>query len=121
MGKKISKNKDQKHQFQSLIKVLRPPVYITDSSTFKNPVQELTGKFETRSSATPSPPVIESQIIHIEDEGDDKCSSEVSSSFDVSMDSLKQQVTVNEEKDQRCNWNQMCMEKQMDLAAVREI
>lgn len=38
---KISKNQNQ--QFSSLIKVLRPRVYITDTSTFKKLVQELTG------------------------------------------------------------------------------
>ncbi|KAK3183397.1 hypothetical protein Dsin_030683 [Dipteronia sinensis] len=46
---KISKNHHKQHhhhekkQFNTLIKVLRPKVYITDSSTFKSLVQQLTG------------------------------------------------------------------------------
>ncbi|KAK4846565.1 hypothetical protein QYF36_019210 [Acer negundo] len=46
---KISKNHHKQHhhhekkQFNSLINVLRPKVYITDSSTFKSLVQQLTG------------------------------------------------------------------------------
>ncbi|KAL2322524.1 hypothetical protein Fmac_026903 [Flemingia macrophylla] len=53
---KISKHDHQKHQFNSLIKVLRPKVYITDSSSFKKLVQELTGN---GSPTTLSPPPLE--------------------------------------------------------------
>ncbi|KAF5949164.1 hypothetical protein HYC85_015121 [Camellia sinensis] len=42
-SKKISSSKDDKKQLSSLLKVLRPKVYITDSSSFKNLVQHLTG------------------------------------------------------------------------------
>lgn len=42
-SRKISNNKSDKKCFNSLIKVLKPKVYITDSSNFKTLVQELTG------------------------------------------------------------------------------
>lgn len=79
MGKKISKNPHEKKQLNSLIKVLRPKVYITDSSSFKNLVQELTGSGNTTTSTTVSSPpdlsynpdqitVDEISTIHIEDD-----------------------------------------------------
>lgn len=56
---KISKDeKKQQQQFNSLIKVLRPKVYITDRSSFKKLVQELTGNGRS-SSTTLSPPTLE--------------------------------------------------------------
>ncbi|KAI4306002.1 hypothetical protein L6164_029321 [Bauhinia variegata] len=57
---KISKNSNERHQFNSLIKVLKPKVYITDSSNFKNLVQELTGN---GSSTTLSPPPLEPKVV----------------------------------------------------------
>lgn len=61
MGKNLSQashiiSKKGKQQFNSLIKVLRPKVYITESSTFKKLVQELTGN---GSSTTSSPTLLE--------------------------------------------------------------
>ncbi|KAI4308107.1 hypothetical protein L6164_031214 [Bauhinia variegata] len=62
---KISKNYENKHQFNSLIKVLRPKVYITDSSSFKKLVQELTGN----GSSTPlSPPPLEPKLTEAQDQ-----------------------------------------------------
>ncbi|XAR52803.1 hypothetical protein NMG60_11021079 [Bertholletia excelsa] len=60
---KISKPSDTKN-LSNLIKILRPKVYITDSSTFKTLVQELTGngKGESPSSSQCIPqPVMEIQ------------------------------------------------------------
>lgn len=51
---KISKQEENK-QLNNLIKVLRPKVYITDSSSFKNLVQELTG-FDEKVGRIPPPP-----------------------------------------------------------------
>ncbi|KAL1560539.1 hypothetical protein AAHA92_10737 [Salvia divinorum] len=71
MGKKSSQaamkapnNKhDKKQQSNSLMKILRPKVFITDSSNFKNLVQQLTGNAASsspppriNSSASPPPP-----------------------------------------------------------------
>lgn len=60
MGKKvrdIQPSKSHKKQFNKLIKLLKPKVYITPSSNFKNLVQQLTGnKNNIRSSSSPSPP-----------------------------------------------------------------
>ncbi|WCJ44533.1 hypothetical protein M5689_025195 [Euphorbia peplus] len=49
MGKRTSKKDDkQKLKFQeNLRKVLKPQVFITDISAFKNLVQELTGNYQT--------------------------------------------------------------------------
>lgn len=52
---KISKVDHQKHQFNTLIKVLRPKVYITDSSSFKKLVQELTGNGSSNNTLSPPP------------------------------------------------------------------
>ncbi|KAI3465926.1 hypothetical protein Pfo_022589 [Paulownia fortunei] len=61
MGKKSSSKtpmkihkQEKKQHLNSLIKILRPKVYITDSSNFKNLVQELTGN--GKYSPVPSPP-----------------------------------------------------------------
>ncbi|MED6136349.1 hypothetical protein PIB30_055324 [Stylosanthes scabra] len=51
---KVSKNHErQQQQFKSLINVLKPKVYITDTSSFKQLVQELTGINNGSSSSTP--------------------------------------------------------------------
>lgn len=64
-SEKISKKRvsstttDNKKTLNSLIRVLRPKVYITDSSTFKTLVQELTGNGIISTTPTPrfsSPP-----------------------------------------------------------------
>ncbi|KAK4369089.1 hypothetical protein RND71_012881 [Anisodus tanguticus] len=64
MGKKVrdEASKSQKKQFNNLIKLLKPKVYITHSSNFKNLVQQLTGNnFGSSSSSSPmissSPPL----------------------------------------------------------------
>lgn len=54
---KISK-KEHTHQFKSLIKALKPRVYITNSSDFKNLVQELTGNgSQSLAQSSFSPPL----------------------------------------------------------------
>ncbi|KAL8506258.1 hypothetical protein ACS0TY_017216 [Phlomoides rotata] len=54
---KISKD-EKKQQLNNLIKIQRPKVYITDSSNFKNLVQQLTGnqKYSPVESSPPPPP-----------------------------------------------------------------
>ncbi|PIN11577.1 hypothetical protein CDL12_15819 [Handroanthus impetiginosus] len=52
---KISKY-EKKQNLNGLIKILRPKVYITDSSNFKNLVQELTGNGKIYSPVLSSPP-----------------------------------------------------------------
>ncbi|KAK4342212.1 hypothetical protein RND71_038028 [Anisodus tanguticus] len=63
MGKKVrdQASKSQKKQFNNLIKLLKPKVYITHSSNFKNLVQQLTGNNGSSSSSpiissSPPPP-----------------------------------------------------------------
>lgn len=66
MGKKLSQasvkitkkndhKKQQQQQLNSLINVLRPKVYITDSSSFKSLVQELTGNGNIPLVSSPPP------------------------------------------------------------------
>ncbi|KAJ0112906.1 hypothetical protein Patl1_01434 [Pistacia atlantica] len=116
MGKKISKNPHEKKQLNSLIKVLRPKVYITDSSSFKNLVQELTGNGNT-TTAVSSPPdstynpdqttVDQISTIHIEDDvhvhaREPESSLEASSdaSTESSFEPCNQQVLFPEELEQ---------------------
>ncbi|MED6218973.1 hypothetical protein PIB30_031529 [Stylosanthes scabra] len=54
---KVSKNHErQQQQLKSLINVLKPKVYITDTSSFKQLVQELTGINNGSSSSSSTPP-----------------------------------------------------------------
>ncbi|KAF3444998.1 hypothetical protein FNV43_RR14691 [Rhamnella rubrinervis] len=65
MSKNVNnKNKDKTGKdFNSWIKVLRPKVYITDSSSFKSLVQELTGNGSSSSSPIiTSPPPMKLQV-----------------------------------------------------------
>uniref|UniRef100_A0A7N0SX51 VQ domain-containing protein n=1 Tax=Kalanchoe fedtschenkoi TaxID=63787 RepID=A0A7N0SX51_KALFE len=51
---KVSMNIEKRPQFNSLINVLKPKVYITDSSSFKKLVQDLTGNGSCCSSSRTS-------------------------------------------------------------------
>ncbi|KAL3715203.1 hypothetical protein ACJRO7_007008 [Eucalyptus globulus] len=64
-SRKVSKNHEKKtqphhqhHQLHSLIKVLKPKVYITDASSFKRLVQKLTGNAASNPSVPSSPNLI---------------------------------------------------------------
>ncbi|KAJ7960654.1 VQ motif containing protein [Quillaja saponaria] len=111
MGKKVSQapvkiTKSESNQFKSLIKVLKPKVYIIDSSDFKTLVQELTGNGSTTTSSLP-PPFLETKevdkipVIDIEDQRENG-SRRVEVSTDVSIDD-----SSNEEFNQV--WHQMCL------------
>ncbi|XWS30923.1 hypothetical protein CRYUN_Cryun23aG0032900 [Craigia yunnanensis] len=96
---KISKTSTtEKKQLNSLIKVLRPKVYITDSSSFKSLVQDLTGNNGSRrvSQLLPSPssssfPHIVEKVVPVIDVEDDHGNPESSmeSSFDASLESFQ--------------------------------
>lgn len=111
---KISKVDHQKHQFNTLIKILRPKVYITDSSSFKKLVQELTGN---GSPTTLSPPPLEPNmdenfpLIGTEAQSDPQTSpDDVSISPEVTSNSpeLCYDALMNEEFNQVCN--QLCLD-----------
>lgn len=72
MGKKASKS--QKKQFNKLIKLLKPKVYITPSSNFKNLVQQLTGNNNIGSSSSPPPPPDDDQRLKIVQESNQELS-----------------------------------------------
>ncbi|WRX09777.1 VQ - like 5 [Theobroma cacao] len=92
MGKKesqqtstrASKNEKQLH---SLMKVLRPKVYITDSSSFKSLVQELTG-YQSKTTP-PEPEQVHEKVpsIEIEDQGETPAAATIS--MDSSFSSFK--------------------------------
>lgn len=114
---KISKDEPQKHQFKSLIKVLRPKVYITDSSSFKKLVQELTGN---GSPTTLSPPPLEPNMVQscpfigTESHGDPETScDDVSVSPDANSPELYDAL-MNEE------FNQVCNQLSLDGLAFQE-
>ncbi|GLT28290.1 hypothetical protein SLA2020_032320 [Shorea laevis] len=75
MGKKISQapakisksNIEKKQRVNSLIKVLRPKVYITDSSSFKKLVQELSGNGVPVSGQRSTPQIIEQVVLVCKD------------------------------------------------------
>lgn len=93
---KISKH-EKKQQLNSLIKILRPKVYITDTSNFKNLVQELTGngKYSPVDSSPPppstsvslSPPTWEVPFAETEDHHHHNLAYQENSSLDLSFDS----------------------------------
>lgn len=93
-SKKIPKN--DKKQFNSLIKVLRPKVYITDSSNFKRLVQELTGNGNPISFVPPPipEPVMEVPTVEIDDHGYQERS--LDSSVDSSEGSIPTFFTATE-------------------------
>ncbi|CAK9176443.1 unnamed protein product [Ilex paraguariensis] len=84
MGKKVSQsslriskndNNSNNKELNSLVKVLKPKVYIADSSSFKTLVQELTGNGNPLSLSSPPPsastssPAQENPFFNIEDHG----------------------------------------------------
>lgn len=145
MGKKLNEvsspiSKNKKQQFNSLIKVLKPKVYITDTSNFKRLVQELTGNGSNEISTPPTnkpSQIIDQHIVDIVQDGDqfslqqDNSVEQVMSvdSLD-SFDSVWNQVILNEEIDQ--TWRQIYEDvtavdssinhnQNMDLLACQEI
>ncbi|GLT94043.1 hypothetical protein SLE2022_118060 [Rubroshorea leprosula] len=80
MGKKISQapakiskiNIEKKQRVNILIKVLRPMVYITDSSSFKKLVQELSGNGVPVSGQRSTPQIIEQVILVIDFESNEE-------------------------------------------------
>ncbi|KAK3008420.1 hypothetical protein RJ639_014757 [Escallonia herrerae] len=90
MGKKVINSqstalrisKNEKKQLNSLIRVLRPKVYITDSSSFKGLVQELTGNGNESPVFSPPPPMQKTidgvPVIDIKDHGYEDSSTELS-------------------------------------------
>ncbi|KAM3698971.1 hypothetical protein ACJW31_06G227000 [Castanea mollissima] len=99
MGKKVrqaslevSKNE---RQLQSLIKVLRPKVYITDSSSFKSLVQELTGNGS--STIEPDVQLANVPVIDIKDQEDPESSIEASfASLEYSSELCHQNEELNQ-------------------------
>lgn len=136
---KNNEKQQQQQQFRSVIKVLRPKVYITDTSNFKKLVQELTGN-NARTGTAPSlhcdTPRTD-QVNKQEDfqiQGDKECCMDMEV---ASIDSLASwnQLVINDEMNQ--SWNQIYEEanaadtthaafdasdnKHVDLSAAREL
>ncbi|KAK2661932.1 hypothetical protein Ddye_000506 [Dipteronia dyeriana] len=117
-----NENCPKKQQLNHLIKVLRPKVYITDTSNFKSLVQQLTGNINATSSSSSSSLSLPSShsspldrtevVLHVEDDdhqingGDhvnhqlpqhsnNNRSVEAASSFEASVDSFDQLCDIN--------------------------
>ncbi|KAJ7965069.1 VQ motif containing protein [Quillaja saponaria] len=117
MGKKVSPesvkiSKNEKHQFNSLINILKPKVYITDSSSFKRLVQELTGNNSTTASPTPVP-FSEKEVVEIVsvEEVEDQRENIETNSVEVSTDDSSK-LCYNEFMNEGLNqvWHQMCVD-----------
>ncbi|KAJ9183622.1 hypothetical protein P3X46_007447 [Hevea brasiliensis] len=94
---KISKN-ERKQLNSSWIKVLRPKVYITDSSSFKGLVQELTGN---GTAAISKPQTVDEKVTVTSTSSEDRGDPE--SSLERSLDSFEfrnQVISVPEEINQ---------------------
>ncbi|AES70062.1 hypothetical protein MtrunA17_Chr3g0096191 [Medicago truncatula] len=127
MGKKVinqasslksSKNIiHEKQQFNNLIKVLKPKVYITKSSCFKKLVQELTGNGNTNTlfpQTLEVPKVVEScNIIESETSSVENASfSPEATSYNSSNTSeFSSDALLNEEFNQVCN--QLCLDESL--------
>jgi len=125
MGKKVinqasslksSKNIiHEKQQFNNLIKVLKPKVYITKSSCFKKLVQELTGNGNTLFPQTLEVPkvvescnIIESEITSVENAS---FSPEATSYNSSNTSEFSSDALLNEEFNQVCN--QLCLDESL--------
>ncbi|KAK7316695.1 hypothetical protein RJT34_00350 [Clitoria ternatea] len=131
MGRKVSQasvkiSKEDKQQFNSLIKVLRPKVYITDSSSFKKLVQELTGNGNSnnnnsQTSLSPPPLELEPNMVEnwpimmmqgTETQRDPETSPDISVSPDATCNSSSPELCydalMNEEFNQVCD--QLCLD-----------
>ncbi|MBA0715514.1 hypothetical protein Golax_014406, partial [Gossypium laxum] len=89
---KISKTScsDKKPLMNRMIKLLRPKVYIIDSSSFKSLVQELTGNPTVSSPSSSSSSEKMVPVIEVEDDhGNPESSMEYSASFDASVESFR--------------------------------
>ncbi|XVF71209.1 hypothetical protein PTKIN_Ptkin12aG0017700 [Pterospermum kingtungense] len=95
MGKKVlsqvqakisKKNNGEKKQINSLIKVLRPKVYITDSSSFKSLVQDLTGNGSNPRASQLLPQIVD-RVVDVENDAGEPS---MESSFDdASLESFQ--------------------------------
>ncbi|KAF9682832.1 hypothetical protein SADUNF_Sadunf05G0149200 [Salix dunnii] len=113
MGKKVSQasmkiSKKEKNQLSSLIKVLRPKVYITDRSSFKRLVQELTGNGKTVPSPPPpsKPQTVLENVAAVTVEAHGEPVSSMETPIDASVDSIDfgdELVSFTEELNQPCN------------------
>ncbi|XVE78508.1 hypothetical protein DITRI_Ditri13aG0150700 [Diplodiscus trichospermus] len=118
MGKKILSqvkvktckvSSEKKRLMNSLIKVLRPKVYITDNSNFKSLVQQLTGNgtsdipSEALSSSPSFAPQIVEKFVPVVDVGTDGHgnleNSSMKSSFGVSLEPFQQADSLNKRDD----------------------
>ncbi|KAI9114661.1 hypothetical protein K1719_014359 [Acacia pycnantha] len=113
-SRKISKNHQKQQQFSSLIKALRPKVYITHSSRFKKLVQELTGNnisattMSSSSSTLPSPEPTQNDV-QITDNLDTSFHSfEVSASS--SSEATTSTTTTPSSSEFCCYNNQACLD-----------
>jgi hypothetical protein len=130
MGKKVSQtsvkiSKKEKKEFNSLIRLLRPKVYITDCSTFKTLVQDLTGNGSSNISITTSSsshpqqqhkvPVVDVEEYQVEPERRTSVEVSTDTSFD-SSEFCNQEVFMNDQE-----LNQLCYQMYSDDTTTTNI
>ncbi|EEF46111.1 conserved hypothetical protein [Ricinus communis] len=112
MGKKLGQlassevsNNNDKKQFNNWIKVLRPKVYITDTSSFKKLVQELTGN----GTAVSKLQTVEKSTVpsSISEDHKDQPESSLETSLDSSSESNQNQVSFPEEELNDLSYNRL--------------
>ncbi|KAL1289738.1 hypothetical protein HN51_058128 [Arachis hypogaea] len=121
MGKKVSQTalakiskinqKQQQNNFSSLIKVLKPKVYITDSSSFKKLVQELTGNNNETASTTITtsfPPPLVDENLNLNFLSTSSKEGASRNSFEM-MSSLSSSSLMNNEEF-KCDCDEICLQ-----------
>ncbi|KAL4349599.1 hypothetical protein AHAS_Ahas10G0058100 [Arachis hypogaea] len=103
--------KQQQNNFSSLIKVLKPKVYITDSSSFKKLVQELTGNNNETASTTITtslPPPLEP--LHMVDENLNLNFLSTSSKEGASMNSFEMMSSLMNNEEFKYDCDEICLQ-----------
>ncbi|GMN54961.1 hypothetical protein TIFTF001_024078 [Ficus carica] len=98
-----SNHEKKKKDFSNWIKVLRPKVYITDSSSFKRLVQDLTGNASTSPAITSEPEERRLEKVPIYDNQGEPESS-VEASIDATTADSSDQVFLDQDFNQACNY-----------------
>ncbi|PRQ52096.1 hypothetical protein RchiOBHm_Chr2g0151791 [Rosa chinensis] len=129
MGKKVSQtsvkiSKKEKKEFNSLIRLLRPKVYITDCSSFKTLVQDLTGNGSSNISITTSSshpqqqhrvPVVDVEEYQVEPERSTSVDVSTNASFD-SSELWNQEMFIHDQE-----LNQLCYQMYSDDTTTTNI
>lgn len=111
---KISKNHQTQQQMSSMIKALRPKVYITHSSRFKKLVQDLTGNNITVRSSKTTTMSCSSSPTSVPPKDDVHITDNLETSFDSSEVSASSSATSYSSSSEFCCYNnQTCLKNEI--------